>query len=72
MPKIEEIARKLKSSFPLYAKNILKVIAKDGTEKPFLLNQGQKWIHQKLETQLKEKGNIRSLVLKARQVGIST
>jgi hypothetical protein len=72
MPKLEDVARKFKANFPLYAENILKVIAKDGTEKPFKLNHGQLWIHDRLQKQLEEKGNIRALVLKARQVGIST
>jgi hypothetical protein len=69
---IEDIARRLKSDFPLYAKNILKVIGKDGGESAFKLNRGQAWIHQQLQDQLAQQGNIRALVLKARQVGIST
>ena len=72
MSDIEVVARKLKADFPLYAKNVLKVIQKDGTESPFRLNRGQAWIHQQLEQQLQTAGNIRALVLKARQVGIST
>ena len=39
---------------------------------PFRLNDGQKMVHQQLENQLKEQGKIRALILKARQVGIST
>jgi len=69
---LEDAARTLKRDFPLYAKNILSVIGKDGTEQPFRLNHGQRWIHEQLEDQLKTRGNIRALVLKARQVGIST
>jgi CRISPR/Cas system-associated protein endoribonuclease Cas2 len=70
--KIEDAARKLKKDFPLYAKNILKIVTKEGESKPFILNPGQKWIHNRLDQQLETQGNIRALVLKARQVGIST
>ena len=71
-PKIEDVARKFNSDFPLYAKNILKIVTKEGDVKPFILNAGQFSIHKQLEKQLKEQGRIRALVLKARQVGIST
>ena len=69
---IEDIARKLKASFPLYAKNILRIVTKTGDIQPFRLNPGQQAIHKQLEDQLQERGRIRALVLKARQVGIST
>ena len=72
MNDIENIARVLKSDFPKYAKNILKVVTKEGQIMPFDLNPGQLAIHKQLEAQLKETGRIRALVLKARQVGIST
>ena len=69
---IEDIAKKLKVSFPLYAKNVLRIITKAGEVSPFVLNPGQKAIHKQLEDQLSETKRIRALVLKARQVGIST
>jgi hypothetical protein len=69
---IEDVAKKLKGSFPLYAKNILRIVTKTGEITPLKLNPGQVAIHQQLEAQLKETGRIRALVLKARQVGIST
>lgn len=72
MQKIEDVARKLKGDFPLYAKNILKLVTKEGEIKPFTLNPGQAAVHKQLEQQLKETGRIRALCLKARQVGIST
>ena len=72
MTKIEQVARKLKASFPLYAKNILKIVSKEGEMTPLVLNRGQMWLHQRLEQQMQAQGNIRALVLKARQVGIST
>ena len=69
---IEEIARKLKGNFPLYAKNMLKIVTKEGDTRSFVLNSAQLYVHKVLEQQLKDQGNIRALVLKASQTGIST
>jgi len=72
MNDIENVARLLKDDFPKYSKNILKVVTKEGAIQPFDLNPGQLAIHKQLEAQLEKTGRIRALVLKARQVGIST
>lgn len=69
---LEDVARKCKQSFPFYANNILKIVSKEGESLPFKLNPAQIYVHEKLEKQLKEQGNIRALILKARQTGIST
>ncbi len=69
---LRQAAQVFKSDFPIYAKNILKVVNKEGQMVPFRLNDGQKLVHQQLEQQLREQGRIRALILKARQVGIST
>ena len=69
---LKVVAQKFKVDFPLYAKNVLRVVTKDGELVPFKLNQAQKLVHAKLDKQLKETGRVRALVLKARQVGIST
>ena len=61
--KIVQVARKLKSNFPLYAKNILRIVNKEGEVAPFILNEGQRWMHQRLDNQLQQQGNIRALVL---------
>ena len=69
---IEEVAKKLLSDFPLYAKNVLRIVDKQGNVKPLKLNRGQMILHEQLETQLRETGRIRALVIKGRQMGIST
>ena len=69
---IEKVAAKFKGNFPLYAKNVLKIVTKEGESVPFALNSAQLYVHNQLEKQLKEQGNVRALVLKARQTGIST
>jgi hypothetical protein len=77
-----QIRQKLKDDFEHYAPRCLKIRLKvpklnTSTKKlesvaSFQLNQAQRYIHQKLETQLKETGKIRALILKGRQQGCST
>jgi hypothetical protein len=69
---IEAVAKKLMGDFPLYAKNVLRIVDKRGEEKRFKLNYGQMILHEKLEKQLADTGRIRALVIKGRQMGIST
>jgi hypothetical protein len=67
-----EVIKKLIASFPLYAKNVLRIVSKQGEVIPFRLNRGQLILHEQLERQLAETGRIRALVIKGRQMGIST
>lgn len=69
---VEDVARKLMSNFPLYAKNVLRIVDKQGGVTPLKLNRGQMILHEQLEKQLAETGRIRALVIKGRQMGIST
>lgn len=69
---IEDVARKLMADFPLYAKNVLRIVNKKGEIAPLKLNRGQMILHETLEKQLAETGRIRALVIKGRQMGIST
>lgn len=64
--------RKLKGNFPLYAQHVLRIVDKDGKLSPFRLNRGQYLAHRIIEKQKREKGYVRALAIKARQVGIST
>lgn len=57
---------------PLFAKNFLIIHDKSGAVKPFVMNRAQLYVHERLETQLKATGKVRSLILKGRQQGIST
>lgn len=67
-----ELAAKLKDDFEIYSRSCLKIRTKAGDVHPFRLNRSQLFLHQKLEAQRKATGKVRALVLKARQVGIST
>lgn len=66
------IRQKLKDDFDHYASKCLKLRSKAGSIIPFQLNRSQRFLHERLEKQRKEKGKVRALVLKGRQVGIST
>lgn len=45
---------------------------KQGRYIPFILNKAQRYVHKRLENQLKKKGKVRALILKGRQQGCST
>lgn len=66
------IRKKLRDDFEHYAPRCLKIKAKDATHKAFEVNRIQRYLHGKLETQLREIGRVRALVLKGRQQGVST
>ena len=69
-----KLLSKYETDFERFAKDQVKIITKDAAKgfTPFLFNDAQKEINRQLEKQLKEKGRVRALVLKARQQGIST
>lgn len=67
-----ELRRLLMTDFEAYAKGCLFIRTKRGEVQRFRLNASQRYLHERLQKQLKEKGRIRALVLKGRQVGIST
>jgi protein-L-isoaspartate O-methyltransferase len=62
------------TNFERFAKDQVKIITKDAAKgfTPFIFNEAQQEINRQLEQQLKEKGRVRALILKARQQGIST
>ena len=72
MDKLQKIGSRAKKDLPFYAKNFLRIIDKQGNRVPFVFNKSQLEVHKRLERQLKETGRIRALVLKSRQLGIST
>lgn len=67
-----EIRRRLKNDFEHYSGKCLRIRTKSGSVETFALNRSQRYLHERLEAQLKETGMVRALVLKGRQVGIST
>lgn len=67
-----ELRLKLMTSFPAYASACLHIRTKAGTVNRFRLNRTQSALHTRLEAQRSSKRKVRALVLKGRQVGIST
>ncbi len=65
-------ALRLRSDFPYYAKSFLKIRSKSGKIEPLQLNTAQQYIHDLVETQKRETGKVRALILKGRQQGCST
>lgn len=55
-----------------YAANMLKIQPRGGGDRvPFTFKPAQRWLHHQLQAQLHERGFIRALLPKARQLGIS-
>lgn len=67
-----KINERFDSDFPFYAKFHLKIRAKAGDIVPLILNYSQIKLHEKIETQKRNTGKVRMLILKARQQGFST
>jgi hypothetical protein len=67
-----EIRLKVRNDFEHYAPRCLKIRPKEGQQKAFALNRSQRFLHQRLEAMRARTGKVRVLVLKGRQVGIST
>jgi hypothetical protein len=66
------VRRRLRDDLPHYAARCLKVRTKAGTVVPLVLNRSQLHLHERLEAQRRRTGRVRALVLKGRQIGIST
>ena len=67
----DKIIRLIKS-LPLFAQHFLNIRTKSGRIESFRFNRAQKYLHERIEAQLKDFGRVRALVLKGRQMGSST
>jgi hypothetical protein len=67
-----EIRQRLKDDFEHYAPRCLHIRTKSGKIVPFTLNRAQRYIHERLQDQLRTSGSVRALILKGRQQGAST
>lgn len=68
----EQVMRLLTTDFETWCANCAKVLAKNKKTVPFVWNRAQRYIHERLEEQLRETGYVRALILKGRQQGCST
>src|ERR1700750_2912890 len=63
---------RLASDLAYFAEQYLKIRPKAGSLVPFVFNPAQVELHRRLEAQKAKTGRVRAIVLKARQMGIST
>ena len=68
----EQKRLQLMTDFEFYARNCLMIRTKEHGLQPLKLNQAQQYIHERLQSQLKETGKVRAIILKGRQQGMST
>lgn len=69
---LKDTAEMLLNDHAFYARNCLKVRAKDGSIQSLNLNKLQIILNDKIEAQLKAKGKVRVILLKGRQGGATT
>lgn len=62
----------LAEDFEAYAEVALIVRSKAGDLEPLILNSSQRFVHARLQKQLRENGCVRAIILKGRQQGVST
>lgn len=68
----KRIRLRLRDDFKHYAQKCLKVRTKAGVIVPFVFNKAQDYFHEIVEKQKREKGLTRIIVVKGRQLGLST
>lgn len=71
-PRLAAIRKRFYDDFEFYAKHVLKIKTKKGTVAPFIMNKAQKILLEKVLGQLATEGKIRVVILKGRQMGLST
>lgn len=65
-------ALRMRDDFPLFARRCLKIRTKSGEIAPLVLNRGQLHLHERLEKQRLAGKPVRAIIVKGRQMGIST
>jgi hypothetical protein len=65
-------AARLRNDLPYFAADSLRLRPKAGPLEPFLFNAAQRKLHEVIEAQKAKTGRVRVVVLKARQLGVST
>jgi len=70
--KLLDVRRRLLQDFEYYAHHALKIRTKEGEIKPLVLNAAQQQLINAIEDQYLQEGKVRVVILKARQMGLST
>lgn len=66
------VRQRLRDDFAFYSRNALRIRTKEGKINPLVLNEGQEELNRRLQEQWESEGKIRAIILKGRQMGIST
>lgn len=69
---LRQVLQDFKDDFIHYASKCLKIRTKSGEVHPLVLNQAQRYIHSRIESQKAKTGKVRAIILKGRQQGCST
>ena len=72
MQTLADVRLRLLRDFPYYAENAMQIRTKSGKIAPLVLNEAQRRFVRVLEDQWRTRGMIRVVVLKGRQMGLST
>lgn len=67
-----KVRKRLLEDFDYYSKNALQIRTKDGEIKPLKFNEAQRRLVEIIKAQEQAEGKVRIIVLKARQMGLST
>jgi hypothetical protein len=67
-----ERAARLRNDLEYFAQHCLKLRPKSGPLEPFVFNAAQRKLHEIIERQKATIGRVRVIILKARQLGVST
>lgn len=70
--KLRQLLTRCIEDFNFFADRQLKIATKEGKILPLKLNKAQLYVHERLEQQLFEDGQVRAIILKGRQQGMST
>lgn len=66
------LAERCAHDFEFFARTCLKIRTKGGDVEPLILNRAQRFLHERIEDQLRRTRSVRMVVVKGRQIGIST
>lgn len=67
-----QLRKAFRDDLPFFAEHCLRIRPKAGSLTPFRFNRGQLFLHDRLQRQLRDTGRVRVIVLKGRQMGMST
>lgn len=72
MARLEKLDSKFRADLSAYAAGLIKIKPKVGPPEYFCFNAAQTYVHERLRLQMEDIGRIRAIILKARQLGISS